>query len=257
MIILGLDVGLRNTGWGIVKVSSNNKLKCISYGLVQPKATLPLEQRLSHLWAAVSNILQMYSPDQVAIEQTFFGLNASSCIRLGAAYGTIISTAGLAKIPVFAYPTKVIKLQIAEKGDASKEEIAIATCKTLQIEEINQEDTTDALATALCHINMHIFRSEAEKADDIEKQKLAKKKKKEKREKKAMLANAEKLVEKVEAKKVSKKVIKKKSAIVIEAKAKKIDDNQSISASNIQDIPIEIMKKKASKAVSKKQKVNI
>ncbi|USO00474.1 MAG: crossover junction endodeoxyribonuclease RuvC [Alphaproteobacteria bacterium] len=151
MKILGLDVGLLKTGWGIIK-----NHKCIGHGLIKTNPKSPIEQRLALLWSNIMTILQNYSPDHVAIEQTFVGANMSSGIRLGAAYGTIISTAGLLKIPVFPYPTKVIKQHIALKGDASKTDIAEAVCYTLKLDKINQEDTTDALATALCHLKLFI-----------------------------------------------------------------------------------------------------
>ncbi|QEK38712.1 crossover junction endodeoxyribonuclease RuvC [Candidatus Cytomitobacter primus] len=155
MKILGLDAGLCKTGWGVIK-RQKSKMKCIDYGLIKPNAKLSLEERLAFLWTNMMNILQTHSPDHVAIEKTFFGLrNPSSGVMLGAAYGTIISTAGLIKTPVFSYATKMIKRQVAEKGDASKEEIALSVCSLFKIDAINQEDITDALAAALCHEKLY------------------------------------------------------------------------------------------------------
>lgn len=148
MKILGLDVGLCKTGWGLIK--AGKQISCIDHGLIRPNTKLSLEERLAFLWSNTMNIIQIHDPENIAIEQTFVGLNAASGIRLGAAYGAIIAAAGLAKIPVTSYPTKIIKQKIADKGNATKEEIMDAVCKILKI-TIEQEDIADALATALCH----------------------------------------------------------------------------------------------------------
>ncbi|QEK38208.1 crossover junction endodeoxyribonuclease RuvC [Candidatus Cytomitobacter indipagum] len=149
MKILGLDVGLCKTGWGLIK--KGKKLQCVDYGLIKPNPKLPLEQRLALLWSNTMNIIHTHNPENIAIEQTFFGLNASSGIRLGAAYGAIISAAGLAKVPVTSYPTTVIKQKVAGKGNATKEDVMSFVCKILKT-EIDQEDISDALATAICHL---------------------------------------------------------------------------------------------------------
>ncbi len=149
MKILGIDAGLCKTGWGVI--SYTKKLKCIEYGVIKPNVKLPLEQRLSLLWSNVMNIINTHSPDHVAVEQTFFGVNPSSGIRLGAAYGAIISTAGLMKIPVSSYAPRLVRKHVSENGAASKDEAAVSVHEMLNIDTISQRDITDALAVALCH----------------------------------------------------------------------------------------------------------
>ncbi|QEK38882.1 crossover junction endodeoxyribonuclease RuvC [Candidatus Nesciobacter abundans] len=149
MKILGIDVGIRKTGWGLIKITGKTK-KYLDYGLIKPDPKLTIEQRLCFLHINITAVIANSNPDQIGIEKTFVGLNPASGLILGAAFGSILTAIGMSKVPMCSYSTKIIKQIVAEKGNATKEEMASAVCKVLKI-DIDQHDVTDAFGAALCH----------------------------------------------------------------------------------------------------------
>ena len=153
MRILGLDPSLSSTGWGVIEVE-NNRIKYVADGFIKTDTKLPLPERLAIIHRTLNQVIETYKPDEVAIEQVFLNENPNSTIKLGMARGVVIMAPALYNIPVTEYePTKVKKAVVgvgrAEKGQVeTMVKILLAGCKP------KNNDSSDALAMAICHFNM-------------------------------------------------------------------------------------------------------
>lgn len=153
MRILGLDPSLSSTGWGVIEVE-NNRIKYVADGFIKTDTKLPLPERLAIIHRTLNQVIETYKPDEAAIEQVFLNENPNSTIKLGMARGVVIMAPALYNIPVTEYePTKVKKAVVgvgrAEKGQVeTMVKILLAGCKP------KNNDSSDALAMAICHFNM-------------------------------------------------------------------------------------------------------
>ena len=108
MIILGIDPGLIQTGYGLIK-NHNNKNELIDYGTICPKKKIPLAQRLNSIYEDISYIIEEYKPNIMAIEEVFYGKNVKSALLLSHARGVSMVCASKQDIPVFEYSARKVK----------------------------------------------------------------------------------------------------------------------------------------------------
>lgn len=150
MIVLGLDPGLRFTGWGVVESS---KGECLGYGVISTASCSSVPERLAFIFKELQNILRTYSVDDVVLEEVFINSNGQSSIKLCMARGISMVVPALYGKKVFEYAANFIKKTITGCGHASKEEIQRMVHILLpKIKSFETADSADALAAALCHI---------------------------------------------------------------------------------------------------------
>lgn len=149
MRILGIDPGLRVTGFGVIE-RHGAKLVYVGSGCIRtPEGTLP--ERLKVILAGVGEVIGQYRPEQVAVEEVFVNVNPKSTLLLGQARGAAISGAVLHDLPVAEYTALQVKQAVVGNGHAAKEQVQEMVRRLLNIEGKLQADAADALACAICH----------------------------------------------------------------------------------------------------------
>jgi crossover junction endodeoxyribonuclease RuvC len=151
MRILGIDPGYAIVGTGIVDYVGN-KFKTIDYRAVTTEANVPFEIRLKKIYDDISEIIDLYKPDFVSIEELFFNNNAKTAIAVGQARGVIILAAVNKGVPIFEYTPLQVKQSVVGYGRAEKKQVQEMTRVMLNLEKIPKpDDAADALAMAICH----------------------------------------------------------------------------------------------------------
>ena len=148
--ILGLDPGLRSTGWGIIEMEGN-RLIHIAHGMIQVPSTDPIAQRLYKIHHSLMDVFTTYAPHEMALEETFVNKNPGSSLKLGYARGVILMTAGSQGIDVFEYAATTIKKSVVGSGHAPKEQVEAMVKMLLPASKSASKDAADALAIAICH----------------------------------------------------------------------------------------------------------
>ena len=148
--ILGIDPGLRRTGWGMI-IQDGNKLNFIASGAIAPNDKLDLAQRLRMLHDGLRDVIAQFQPDEAAVEETFMNTNAQSALKLGQARGVALLAPALAGLVVAEYAANLVKKSITGAGHAEKQQIRHMVEMLLPKAEIDSEDAADALAIAICH----------------------------------------------------------------------------------------------------------
>jgi crossover junction endodeoxyribonuclease RuvC len=161
--ILGLDPGLRCTGWGVVSVQGS-RLTHIAHGVIRPDDSLPLSQRLLILFDAVTEILALHQPHEAAIEETFVNNNPSSTLKLGHARAAAMIAPAKAGLPVAEYAATVVKKAVVGTGGADKTQVAFMVRRLLPTAGDPSADAADALAVAICHAHARTVRTHASRA---------------------------------------------------------------------------------------------
>jgi crossover junction endodeoxyribonuclease RuvC len=147
--ILGIDPGLRITGFGIIR-KSGSKLAYVSSGCIKaPEADLP--GRLKTILEGLREVIQTHQPQQVAVEKVFVNVNPQSTLLLGQARGTAICAAVLASLPVAEYTALQVKQAVVGNGHAKKEQVQEMVRRLLGLPGNPGADAADALACAICH----------------------------------------------------------------------------------------------------------
>ncbi len=153
-IILGIDPGIADTGFGIIENNNKGGLKCIAYGSIKTKAGLKLERRLELLYHELDDIIKKYNPELVSIEELFFCNNAKTALIVGQARGVVMLTAQLNKKRIVEYTPLQIKQAVSTYGKANKKQVQKMVKLILNLKEIPKpDDAADALATAICGSN--------------------------------------------------------------------------------------------------------
>ena len=150
MRILGLDPGLRATGWGIIE-AEGNRLVHVANGTVRPAARAPLAERLAELHRALIEMIETHAPVVAAVEETFVNVNGQSTLKLGQARGVVMLTPALMGLVVHEYPTNTIKKTVVGRGHAAKAQVAMMVGVLLGGAMGTSPDAADALAAAICH----------------------------------------------------------------------------------------------------------
>jgi crossover junction endodeoxyribonuclease RuvC len=152
-IILGIDPGTNVMGYGILGVKAR-KPAMIAMGVIQLNKFENHYMRLHRIYDRVTDIVNQYLPDELAIEAPFFGKNVQSMLKLGRAQGVAMAAALSHDIPITEYEPRKIKMAITGSGAASKEQVQEMLRRILSIPKeslLPQLDATDALGAALCH----------------------------------------------------------------------------------------------------------
>lgn len=146
--ILGIDPGSRRMGFGVIECKGSNSTQ-LAHGCVVT-GTGSLNERLRRIFDGVQELIDRYSPDEVAIERVFLNRNVDSALKLGHARGAALCAVP-PSVPVFEYAPRAIKLAVVGFGAAEKEQVAHMIRTLLGVEGRLQADASDALAIALCH----------------------------------------------------------------------------------------------------------
>ncbi len=149
MLILGIDPGSRITGYGIINaVGSKNSY--VASGCIRISGT-ELPDRLGQVYAGVTEIIEHYCPQEMAIEQVFMARNADSALKLGQARGVAIVAGVNQGMPVAEYAARKVKQAVVGNGSADKSQVQHMVSSILKLPGLPQADAADALAIALCH----------------------------------------------------------------------------------------------------------
>ncbi|MDZ4737751.1 MAG: crossover junction endodeoxyribonuclease RuvC [Rhodospirillaceae bacterium] len=150
MRLLGLDPGLRHTGWGVIDVTGN-RLTHVADGCIDISVAMAMADRLVALYDGIETIVARYRPDAAAVEETFVNKNASTTLKLGQARGIALLVPARAGIPVAEYSTNLVKKSVVGAGHAGKQQVQMMVRVLLPGCLADTPDAADALAVAICH----------------------------------------------------------------------------------------------------------
>ncbi|MCB1473938.1 MAG: crossover junction endodeoxyribonuclease RuvC [Rhodobiaceae bacterium] len=159
--ILGIDPGLRRTGWGVI-ASEGNRLSFVACGIVRPGTELPLGERLAVIHAALTEIVAEHAPDEVAVEQTFVNKDAEATLKLGHARGIAMLVPAQAGLTIGEYAPNAVKKAVVGAGHADKKQIRMMISMLLPQSKVGSDDEADALAIAICHAHHRTTRARVE-----------------------------------------------------------------------------------------------
>jgi crossover junction endodeoxyribonuclease RuvC len=149
MRLIGLDPGLRVTGWGVIE-AEGNRLRHIAHGVIKVAAEGTLADRLNILFDGVADVIRRQQPSEAAIEETFVNVNPGSTLKLGQARGVVMLAPARVGLPVFEYAANLVKKSVVGTGHADKRQIAMMVGRLLP-GVAAAADSADALAIAICH----------------------------------------------------------------------------------------------------------
>jgi crossover junction endodeoxyribonuclease RuvC len=148
--LIGLDPGLRRTGWGIIDVVGN-RLTRVAEGVVRSDENQPMALRLVALHQGVLEVIDRYQPSEAAIEETFVNKNAVTTLKLGLARGVVLLAPAERGLVVAEYASTAVKKAIVGTGHAEKAQVQMMVGRLLPGAVTSQADAADALAVAICH----------------------------------------------------------------------------------------------------------
>lgn len=153
MIVLGIDPGLANTGYGVV-ARRGGRLVALDGGVVTTAAGLAPERRLADIHAALDALMAEHAPDAMALEELYFGQNVQTAFAVGQARGAAMAAAGARGVPCAGYTPQQVKGAVCGSGRAHKDQVARMVQTLLSLPELPRPDhAADALAVAVCHAN--------------------------------------------------------------------------------------------------------
>jgi crossover junction endodeoxyribonuclease RuvC len=150
MRLLGLDPGLRRTGWGVID-AIGNRLVYVADGVIAVRAEGTLADRLTAIFRGLNDVLERYRPDAAAVEESFVNKNPSSTLKLGVARGVALLAPAERGIPVLEYSTNLVKKSVVGQGHAEKAQVQMMVRRLLPGCLFSSADAADALAVAICH----------------------------------------------------------------------------------------------------------
>ncbi len=156
--ILGLDPGLRRTGWGVIAIEGA-RLTHIAHGVIAPKDTLPFAERLLILFDAIAEVIVLHAPHEAAVEETFMNNNAASALKLGHARACCLIAPARAGLSVAEYAATVVKKAVVGTGSADKAQVGFMIRRLLPTAGDTTADAADALAVAIAHAHARRARS--------------------------------------------------------------------------------------------------
>jgi crossover junction endodeoxyribonuclease RuvC len=153
MIVLGIDPGTADTGYGVVECLGS-RLRALASGVIQTRPGTPLEQRLAEIHHRVDELLRHHRPDAVAVEELYFGNNVRTAFAVGQARGVVLLAAGQQRTPVRSYTPQQVKGAVCGHGRAPKEQVSRMAARLLGLPHPPTPDhAADALAVAICELN--------------------------------------------------------------------------------------------------------
>jgi crossover junction endodeoxyribonuclease RuvC len=148
--ILGIDPGLRRTGWGMIAIAGN-RLSFLACGSLATDENAALATRLLAIHEGLSAIVRIHAPDEAAVEATFVNKDASATLKLGQARGIAMLVPAIAGLPVAEYAPNLVKKTIVGAGHGEKAQVRMMIGVLLPKADPRSEDAADALAIAVCH----------------------------------------------------------------------------------------------------------
>lgn len=153
VIVLGIDPGLRNTGWGVIEQKSG-RMRCMAYGCITTGPADPVPARLAVIHAEMKEIIARYAPDEAAIENVYFSRNVQTAFATGQARGVALLAAST--MMVGEYGPGEIKMAVVGTGSADKRQVQFMVRSILGLpHEPSPDHAADALAAAICHLHSH------------------------------------------------------------------------------------------------------
>ena len=148
--LIGIDPGLRFTGWGVIDVTGN-RLKHVADGVIATDNNDPVPSRLKALHDALVMLFQLHRPDEAAVEETYVNRNGTATLKLGYARGVALLAPALVGIPVHEYGAMTVKQAVVGTGAAQKDQVGMMVRRLLPGATLKRADAADALAVAICH----------------------------------------------------------------------------------------------------------
>jgi crossover junction endodeoxyribonuclease RuvC len=153
MVVLGIDPGTANTGYGVV-LSRAGELGALDGGVITTESGEALERRLARIHARICDLIAEHEPAAVAVEDLYFGQNARTAFAVGQARGAVLLSAGVAGLPCYSYTPQAVKQAVCGSGGAAKDQVQSMVAALLSLPEPPTPDhAADALAVAICHAN--------------------------------------------------------------------------------------------------------
>lgn len=166
-IILGIDPGLANTGWGVVE-QRGSRLSCVAYGCVSTPAAQPLADRLLKIHDQIGAVVRRFGPTCVGIETVWFGQNITAAFATGQARGAALVACAEGGLAVGEFTPRQIKLAVVGTGTAEKEQVQYMVRQLLRLEQVPQPDhAADALAAAVCYTTHDGFARAERRFDEL------------------------------------------------------------------------------------------
>jgi len=149
-IIIGIDPGVRITGYGLIK-QDRDKLLYLDSGCIKTTSIAPISDRLLQIFTSVCQLVEDYGPAELAIEQVFLHKNVQSALKLGHARGAAMLAAASHRLKVYEYAPREVKEAVVGYGNAQKNQVSHMVIHLLMLNKAPQVDAADALAVAICH----------------------------------------------------------------------------------------------------------
>ncbi|MDZ4759513.1 MAG: crossover junction endodeoxyribonuclease RuvC [Alphaproteobacteria bacterium] len=147
--ILGVDPGLRHTGWGVIEMLGG-RLSWLAHGVIEPDPRAGMAERLALLATGLRTVIVDHGPHESAVEETFVNMNPRSTLLLGQARGVALATLAAAGLPVVEFAARKVKQSIVGTGAADKSQVAFMVRHLLPLAGEVSADAADALAVAIC-----------------------------------------------------------------------------------------------------------
>ena len=163
--LLGLDPGLRFTGWGLIEVTGN-RLRHLADGILATDSADAVPLRLRLLHDGLAALLALHRPDEAAVEETYVNRNGAATLKLGYARGIALLAPAIVGIPVCEYGAKSVKLAVVGTGNADKTQVMDMVRRLLPGAILKRPDAADALAVAICHAHHRASRIKYQKAEE-------------------------------------------------------------------------------------------
>ncbi len=165
MRVLGIDPSIQSTGFGIIEYS-NNTYTVINCGVIKPSRRKLFHHKINEIKSRLDDLIAKFEPDEVAIENPFYAQNIKTAITLGQVRGAILVAVASHNCSLYEYSPLEIKKAVTGYGQADKNQVRIMVQTLLNIKDKNLEtDTSDALATAFCHLNSRIFHQKIKESE--------------------------------------------------------------------------------------------
>jgi crossover junction endodeoxyribonuclease RuvC len=151
MIVLGVDPGAANTGFGVIR-TINDRMVALDGGVIETAPELPASERLARIHESLAQLIDWHEPKAVALEDLFFGRNVGSALTVGQARGVAMLAAAQRSVPCFDYTPQAVKKAVCGSGSAEKGQVQRMVGTLLGLPEPPSPDhAADAFAVAICH----------------------------------------------------------------------------------------------------------
>lgn len=151
MIILGIDPGIAIVGYGVIEYK-NSRFRTLAFGAIQTPAHTPIQDRLLKIKKELCELIDLYHPDSMAVEELFFNTNATTGIIVAEARGVILLSGAEKGVEIYEYTPLQVKQAVVGYGKATKAQVMLMVKTFLSLNDPPKlDDTCDALAIAICH----------------------------------------------------------------------------------------------------------